>query len=30
MLRGQIVHVDGAIDEDVQRGRLLRRHETRR
>jgi dihydroorotase (multifunctional complex type) len=30
MLRGQIVHVDGAIDEDVQRGRLLRRHGTRR
>jgi dihydroorotase len=30
MVRGQTVYVDGAVDEDVQRGRLLRRHRTRR
>jgi dihydroorotase (multifunctional complex type) len=30
MVRGQTVYMDGAIDEDVQRGRLLRPHRTRR
>jgi dihydroorotase-like cyclic amidohydrolase len=30
MVRGEIVYVDGAIDEDAQRGRLLRPHRTRR
>jgi dihydroorotase (multifunctional complex type) len=30
MVRGEIVYAGGAVDEDVQRGRLLRRHRTRR
>jgi dihydroorotase-like cyclic amidohydrolase len=29
MLRGQIVYAGGAVDEDVQRGRLLCRHRAR-
>jgi dihydroorotase (multifunctional complex type) len=29
MVRGQTVYVDGAINEDAQQGRLLRRHPTR-